>query len=262
MNGLAWKNSRHICREVMAIVKAIDKIMNHARRHHDMLRHATPYFAKFTRDVSTINEMRLHHPDILKKARAVEIAVYKIKGYMRLVPFNDLLVGTYKSEHLVFDLVGLHFAKRYPACHVVTWNEARNEGCFTFSEIGQRSQDVRDLLASHHVNQAMDRDLLVHGCLHHFSLAREDTFQHFVACIAAVLYPEIYGDFKATFDRHEFDAAWKAFYDTQAIDSRVNYQRALKMLGKKHLLDQLGQGSIEAQRVLKKIPPRGQKPLF
>lgn len=261
MNGPAWRRLRLICLEGTSIVNAIDKIISHARRHHNLLRYASSYFVKFTQGISTINELRLKYPDIIKKARAVEIAVYKIKGYMRLVPFNDLLVGAYKSEHVVSDLVGLHFTKRYPACHVLTWNETRREGCFTFSGTGTTSQAVIGLLYRHPVNQAISRGLLLHGYMHHFYLSHDESFRQFVADLAALLYPEKYGSEMAVFDRHKFDAAWKAFYDTQAIDSRINYQRAMKMLGKKHLLDQLGQESIEAQRVLKRVP-KGQKPLF
>ncbi|HME54754.1 MAG TPA: DUF4130 domain-containing protein [Candidatus Lokiarchaeia archaeon] len=242
-------------------VNAIDKIISHARRHNDLLRYPAAYFARYKQGISTINELRLHHPDIIKKARAVEIAVYKIKGYMRLVPFDDLLAGVYKSEHVLSDLVGLHFAKRYPACHVMTWNETRREGCFTFSGAERSNNAVLGLLSSHPVMMAVSRGLLIQGGSHHFALPRQESFRDFVASLAALLYPEKYGNKIALFDKQEFAEEWKAFYDTQVIDSRINYQRAMKMLGKKHLLDQLGQDSIEAQRVLKKVP-KGQKPLF
>ena len=261
MNGPALRSSLLTYHDGNDFVKAIDKIISHARRHHDMHRYAASYFTKFTQGISTINELRLRHPDIIKKARTVELAVYKIKGYMRLVPFDDFLVGTYNSEHILSDFVGMHFQNRYPACHVLTWNETRREGCFTFSNVGPPNQAVICLLLRHPVNQAVSRNLLLQGRLRHFSLANGESFQHFVADMAASLYPEKYGQDMAVFNRHEFDAAWKAFYDTQAIDARINYQRAMKMLGKKHLLDQIGQDSIEAQRVLKKIP-KSQKPLF
>nr|MDO8110271.1 DUF4130 domain-containing protein [Candidatus Sigynarchaeota archaeon] len=243
-------------------MRAIDKVIAHARRHHDCLRFPAEYFARFIEGISTLNELRLKHPDIVKKARAVEIEAYKIKGYMRFVPFENLLAGVYRSRHIVSDLVGLQFKKRYPACHVLTWNETTRDGCYTFPEVLGASIDALAPISGHPLRKEIPPGIMLNCILHHFTLTPGTDFKNeFVVDIAKLLFPDNISKIPAVFDKHEFAEQWNVYYDTQAIDSRIDYVRAQKMLGKRHAIDQLGQDSIEVQRVLKKVP-KGQKRLL
>jgi hypothetical protein len=243
-------------------VKAIDIVLAHARRHHDMLRHSASYVEHMAGGSKTIDELRLKCRDLLKKARAVEIEAYKIKGYMRLVPLRTLLVGTYKSRHVIPDLVGLHFKKRYPTYHVLTWNETRRDGCFTGPAGSAPCTALLRLIESLPVDGGLVDNVLIRGSLHLFQLPPSTGFAAwFLPRAIEMLFP---GDEAAAgyiHDKKEFEAQWAAFYDTQVIDSRVNYKRAQSMIGKRYLLEQIGADSIEAQRVLKKVP-KGQKTLL
>ncbi len=242
--------------------KAIDIVIAHARRHHDMLRHPASYVERLAGGSKTVDELRLKCRDLLKKARAVEIEAYKIKGYMRLVPLRTLLVGTYKSRHVIPDLVGLHFKKRYPTYHVLTWNETRRDGCFTGPASLVPCTEFLRLIGSLPIDGGLVADLLFRGSLHLFQLPPNMGFtMYFLPRAIEMLFP---GDKAAAghvHDKKEFEAQWAAFYDTQVIDSRTNYKRAQSMVGKRYLLEQIGADSVEAQRVLKKVP-KGQKTLL
>ena len=243
-------------------MKAIDIVLTHARRHHDMIRHPASRIMQMSGDSTTIDELRLKCPDLIKKARAVEREAYKIKGYMRLVPLRTLLVGTYKSRHVIPDLVGLHFKKRYPTYHLITWNEARRDGCFTMPLGSSPGTGISRLIKSHPLDGGLVDDVLFRGGLHLFQLPSCTSFAtEFLPRAIQLLFP---GDEVAAshvHDKKEFKAQWAAFYDTQVIDSRINYERATNMIGKRYLLDQIGADSIEAQRVLKKVP-KGKKTLL
>jgi hypothetical protein len=243
-------------------MKSISIVLAHARRHHDMLRHPASYVEHMAGGSKTIDELRLKCPGLLKKAREVEIEAYKIKGYMRLVPLRTLLVGTYKSRHVVLDLVGLHFKKRYPTYNVITWNETRRDGCFTGPAGSSPCTSLLRLIESIPVDGGFADDVLFRGSLHLFQLPPSTCFgTWFLPRAIEMLFP---GDEAAAghvLDKKEFEAQWVAFYDTQVIDSRINYKRAQSMIGKRYLLEQIGANSIEAQRVLKKVP-KGQKTLI
>nr|MDO8088941.1 DUF4130 domain-containing protein [Candidatus Sigynarchaeum springense] len=236
-------------------MKAIEKVISHARRHQDMLRFPASRVERMAAGCKTIDELRLKCPDLLKKARAVEIEAYKIKGYMRLVPFKTLLAGTYKSRHVISDLVGLHFKKRYPACSVITWNEARRDGCVSVPERSPHIAGIRDLIESLPFEGGFASDVLIRGGLYLFQLPPTTSFaDEFLHRVIELLFPGDPAVAAYVHDKREFEAQWAAFYDTQVIESRVNYKRAIALMGKRQLLDQVGAGSIEAQRVLKKVP--------
>ncbi len=243
-------------------MKAIDIVISHARRHHDMLRFPASQVEKMAAGSKTIDELRLRCPGLLKKARAVEIQAYKVKGYMRLVPLRTLLTGTYKSRHVIPDLVGLHFKKRYPSYHVLTWNETRRDGCITGPAGSQACLGLRELVESLPVDGGLASDVLLRGSLYLFQLPPTTSLANgFLPRVVKLLFP---GDDSASahvHDKREFEAQWATFYDTQVIESRVNYERAMNLMGKRQLLDQVGTGSIEAQRVLKRVP-KGQKTLL
>jgi hypothetical protein len=243
-------------------MKAIEVVVSHARRHHDMLRHSASYIINLTAGSKTIDELRLKCADLLKKARMVENEAYRIKGYMRLVPMQTLLVGTYNSRHVIPDLVGLYFKKRYPTYHVLTWNETRRDGCYSAPDCSSTSPSLVCLIGSFPIDCGPVGDLLFRGSLHLFQIPPSTSFATgFLPRAVELLFP---GDGTASghpYDKKEFEAQWAAFYDTQAIDTRINYERAMSMIGKRYLLDQIGANSIEAQRVLKKVP-KGQKTLL
>jgi hypothetical protein len=210
----------------------------------------------------TIDELRLKCPTLIKKARAVEIQAYKIKGYMRFVPLRTLLVGTYKSRHVIPDLVGLHFKKRYPTYQVLTWNETRRDGCFTAPDYPVPPQSLLSMLGSIPIDSCIVEDVLFQGGLHLFQLPPGTSFAtEFLPHVVALLFPGDEATAGQGYDKKEFEAQWATFYDTQVIDSRINYKRAMAMIGRGHLLDQIGADSIEAQRVLKKVS-KGQKTLL
>jgi hypothetical protein len=243
-------------------VKAIDIVLAHARRHHDMLRNPASRIEQMAGGSKTIDELRLKCSALIKKARAVETEAYKIKGYMRLVPLRTLLVGTYKSRHVVPDLVGLHFKKRYPSYHVLTWNETRRDGCFTAPAGSAPCTAIANLIASLPVDGGLANDVLFRGSLHLFQLSPGMSFATgFLPSAIELLFPGDTAAARHVHDKKEFEAQWAAYYDTQVIDSRTNYERAMGMIGKRYLLDQIGADSIEAQRVLKKVP-KGQKTLI
>ncbi len=243
-------------------MKAIEKVISHARRHHDMLRFPASRVERMAAGSKTIDELRLKCPGLLKKARAVEIEAYKIKGYMRLVPFKTLLAGTYKSRHVIPDLVGLHFKKRYPTYYMITWNETRRDGCVSVPDCSPACAEFRALIESLPVDGGLASDVLIRGSLYLFQLPPTTSFaSDFLPRMIELLFP---GDEEAAshvHDKREFEAQWAAFYDTQAIESRGNYKRARALMGMRQLLDQVGASSIEAQRVLKKVP-KGHKTLL
>ncbi len=243
-------------------MNAVSIVIAHARRHHDMLRHPASYVEHMAGGSKTVDELRLKCRDLLKKARAVEIEAYKIKGYMRLVPLRTLLVGTYKSRHVIPDLVGLHFKKRYPTYHVLTWNETRRDGCFTWPAGSTPCAALLQLIESSPVDGGLVDDVLLRGSLHLFQLPTSTGFATwFLPQAVEMLFPGDEAAADHVHDKKEFEAQWAAFYDTQVIDSRINYKRAQSMIGKRYLLEQIGADSIEAQRVLKKVP-KGQKTLL
>jgi hypothetical protein len=242
--------------------RTVDMVISHARRHVTMLRYPQQHFEPISSAISTLDEFRLNHPALLQKARAVEIEAYKIKGYTRFIPIGLLLVGSYKSEHVVCDMVGLHFKQRYPSFHVLTWNETRREGCLSIPPGSIASRVAREMVQQHPVQPGFLVDLLMRGGLHLFSLpAGIDFASGFLPPLVSTINPGNETAIDKKFDKKEFAAEWAAFYDTQVIDTRVNYDRALHLIGKRQLLVQIGQDSIEAQRVLKRIP-KGQKSLL
>lgn len=251
-------------------MKGVDVIKSHARRHHDMLRHPASHVERLAAGSQSLDELRLKCPSLIKKARAVEIEAYKIRGYTRLVPLGpmsgSLLVGTYKSRHVIPDIIGLHFKKRYPGYHVLTWNEIGRDGCYTApASKPARKPDCKDLatlLESIPLDGGMVDDLLFRGSLQLFHLpAGMDFAGVFLPRVVKTLFPENLATIGQKYDKKEFDAHWRAFYDTQVIESRINYDRAMNLIGKGHLINQVGASSIEAQRVLKKVP-KGQKTLL
>ncbi|MEX2683844.1 MAG: DUF4130 domain-containing protein [Candidatus Sigynarchaeota archaeon] len=236
-------------------MKAIEKVISHARRHHDMLHYPASRVERMVAGSKSIDELRLKCPGLLKKARAVEIEAYKIKGYMRLVPFKTLLAGTYKSRHVILDLVGLHFKKRYPAYHVITWNETRRDGCVSVPDCSPQVSAILELIALFPVNIGFTGDVLIRGGLHLFQLPPTTSFvENFLPRLIELLFPGTEAATAHVHDKREFETRWAAFYDTQVLESRINYKRAMGLIGKRQLLDQVGVGSIEAQRVLRKVP--------
>ncbi|MBN2151045.1 MAG: DUF4130 domain-containing protein, partial [Candidatus Lokiarchaeota archaeon] len=220
-----------------------------------MLRFPASRVERMAGGSKTIDELRLKCPGLLKKARAVEIETYKIKGYMRLVPFKTLLAGTYKSLHVIPDLVGLHFKKRYPSHYVITWNEARRDGCISVPAGPVPNPWLVRLVESSPVDGGLAGDVLIRGGLYLFQMPPETSFAgEFLPSVIEVLFPGDEAAAAHVHDKREFEAQWAAFYDTQVIDSRVNYERATALMGKRQLVDQVGASSIEAQRVLKKVP--------
>jgi hypothetical protein len=230
----------------------LDKLFSHAARHATLLHASATWLESLCESATSIDQLRLKHGDIIKKAHEVETDVYKIKGYMRLLPLGSVLAGKYRCSHVVSDLVGLHFKKRYPAYTVITWNETRCCGAMSFGpEIGDRPV-IEAFLATHPLEPVLNRRSAHFFNVREFSADGSTFLQEIFPSLLTAIDPSIV---PATISPigSDYKAEWEAFYDTQAIESRIDYKRAMSKLTKKHLVAQVGLDSIEAKCVYYRI---------
>ncbi|MBD3188599.1 DUF4130 domain-containing protein [Candidatus Bathyarchaeota archaeon] len=265
--------------ELVLGLKSIQKILAFAARHETLREHPDSYFDGLRGKHALIDQLRLHHPGILKKCNEVRNECHKLKGYIRLIPITDtLLLGTYRSRHVIMDLIGRHFSRRLSTHSIITWNESLRAGCFSPSKhdlepvARNQAQDDHprsidrakgDMAGTFEWMRAYPMDPT---CFRRMRLARSSTRLMLVgARDNATFYEEILPRLaatcatgcqtvhgKVTMDKNDakFKELWNAFYSSQDVGTRKNYRYALQMIGKKYLLEHFGRNSIEARTVL------------
>ncbi len=228
--------------------KKIATIVQHAKRHHDFSPNDARAIEIISHGVTSVNQLRIQHPEILKKSKAVANEIQKARGLAHFIPYKDFLIGQYHARHQIEDIIGIHFKKRYPMFNVITFNQASQKGTVSLARCTGPAEQASGLRAIGCTVQV--------GCdLFTFHLGHGETLDRFAINVVSLIHGpgdlDVNGD--TLLDDSAFIKDWNAFYGSQCIDSRINYKYAMKMLGKRHVLDNLGHDSIVTQRVFKKI---------
>ncbi|MHA1684628.1 MAG: DUF4130 domain-containing protein [Promethearchaeota archaeon] len=241
----------------------ISRALGYAARHGDWLHKPPRFFDRVRESVEIFDDLRVKHPLVLKKCNKVKRDVHKLKGFIRLVPVKNLLIGPYTSKHAIMDLIGLHFKKRFSTFHVLTWNEALHVGYFSHSSQDANNLAVNQLFSRFKVNSRLGGRMHWTNGRNQFLFelkSNADFYVKFLAKMLEHLYPGRGVTVDIRKESKKIEKEWNAFYLSQEIHSRQNYEYAMRMLGKAHLLEHFGLGAIETQRVLKRIGD-GQKSL-
>lgn len=244
--------------------KPIQRVLSSAARHASLARSPGGVLQAAARDVQHLDDFKLVHRGVLKKAREVQASAYKVKAYMRLVPWQDLVLsGRYASPHVVEAAVGIHFARRFPAMTTITVNVSSGTCCVSpAASLSRESAGYLQGWAVRRPVPAWRARLLGHpGACTFFQVDRCETIEGVVGSLVALLHPREHASIGFSIDKHEFMEEWMTFYDSQLVESRTNYPYATRMLGIAHAKDQLDPGDVVIQRVIKRIP-RNQRTLL
>ncbi|MFX0101746.1 MAG: DUF4130 domain-containing protein [Candidatus Hodarchaeota archaeon] len=231
-------------------------------RHDEYFHKKDEYFSRLEEKINIFEDFHLHHATLLKKAQEVENLIHKIKGFIRFISVNELLVGIYKSKHLIMDLIATHFKKRFPLYNTMTFNEDLNSGCLCLAVNDDINKHEFHISKKYSIRPLIAERMYKSPSLLFFQVKNKEIFyDEFLPYIFNKLNPSSPNEDDIDESKRKFETYWNTFYDSQNIESRTNYKYAMKNFTKKQLLKQLGIKSIEAQRVYKKVK-KNQKTLY